>query len=186
MEETPCAIVPKEMVAKLFDVPAGQVEVTSDQSSSCGYQWGENEEMLDVVLEVEVFDTAEAASSSFRGITRGISAKEVSNAMQEAVAQADNGAAKQIAGLADGKGLQFEDVEGIADEARFGTRFGTLYVRHGNLQLSLSAYHGPSMTMPEKFTPGAIMDATAAWKKKTMDKRKQQSTELAKAIVAAL
>ncbi|MHA6687275.1 hypothetical protein [Mesorhizobium sp. A556] len=145
-------------------------------------------------LGVDVFDTAEAASSNFRSVTRGMSAKEVSDAMDGIVNKATEkveldsgtkqGAAKQLSSAGGGKGLHFEDVEGVADEARFGTRFGTLYVRQGNLQLRLGAYHGHGM-MPSE--PGkSIMTAIKEWQKETMSARKQQSAELAKAIVAAL
>lgn len=193
LEKAPCEIMPKEIVAKAFAVPVEEIE-TSVFSSTCTYEWDGDGDILDVSLGVDVFDTAEKAASSFGSTTRGMSAKEVSDAMktitdkaQEAGnldTEAKQDAAKKLAGGFGSGGLTFEDVEGVAEKARFGMRFGTLYLLQGNLKLGLSAYHGAGMTLPE--SGESMMDAMKQWQTETLPARKQQSIELAKAIVEAL
>src|SRR3546814_20501525 len=59
-------------------------------------------------------------------------------------------AADAIVGSASGSaGIQFEDVEGVGDEARFALTVGAgdLHVRAGNLYFTASAYSGPGMQM---------------------------------------
>ncbi|MDN5865669.1 MAG: hypothetical protein L0I62_10745, partial [Gammaproteobacteria bacterium] len=196
LEENPCKLLPKEMVATTFGVPAAEIEEASALSDSCAYEWGADGTILQVSLDVDVFDTAQDAASNFASVTQGMSAQAVADAMTSAVEKMEEAAepgtegqmeaAGQLAGGIASGGLQFEDVEGVADEARFGKRFGTLYLRRGNLALDVAAYHGASMTMPEEISGGPIMDAVKAWRQETLTARKQQSVELAKAILASL
>lgn len=195
LEKTPCEIMPKELVAKTFAVPVEEIE-TSVFSSTCTYEWEGDGDILEVSLDVDAFDTVEKAASSFGSTTRGMSAKEVSDAMetitdkaQEAAnldTEAKQSAAKEIAGGFGSGGLTFEDVEGVAEKARFGMRFGTLYLLQGNLKLGLSAYHGPGPATMLSESSGSIMEVMKEWQKETLPARKQQSIELAKAIVEAL
>lgn len=194
LEETPCEIMPKPMVAEIFEIPSGEIEETSVLSSNCVYAWEGDGETLEVTLGVNIFETEEDAASSFHSTTRGMSAEEISDAMAAITDEAEQtgaldtdgkqDAANAIAGGIASGGLHFEDVDGVADEARFGTRFGTLYLLRGNMILDLSAYHGPGVNLAE--ADGSIMEAVQDWQKEIMPIRKQQSVALAKAIIEAL
>src|SRR3546814_4203262 len=62
-------------------------------------------------------------------------------------------AADAIMGKTSGSaGIQFEDVEGVGDEARFALTVGAgdLHVRVGNLYFTTAAYSGATMPMPER------------------------------------
>ncbi|HET7411207.1 MAG TPA: hypothetical protein VFJ18_00985 [Pararhizobium sp.] len=196
LEKTPCEIMPKKLVAKTFGIPADEIDETSVLSSKCVYEWEGNEKLLEVSLKVNVLENRDRAADRFHSVTRGLSAEELSDAMARIAGKAEEtgkldteakkGAAKKMTGALASGGLHFQEVEGVGDEARFGARFGTLYVLRGNLKLDLTAYHGPRMPVPETLSGGSIMKAAKAWQKETMPVRKQQSVELAKAIVEAL
>src|SRR3546814_6493344 len=85
-------------------------------------------------------------------------------------------------------GIQFEDVEGVGDEARFALTVGAgdLHVRAGNLYFVASAYAGPGMQMPEKLTGASIIAADKQWRRDTVPQRKDAATKLAKAVVQSL
>lgn len=196
LQNTPCEIVTRAIVAEVFSVPVDQINKASGLSDSCNYEGEIGGKILDVGSAVKVFETASAAADSFRSVTAGISAAEVSEAMSEAVEQAQEqgvletqpqkqAADATIEGLASG-GLTFVEVEGLADQARFGLRYGTLYLLNGNMRIDLTAYYGHEMPIPETMSVEAIQEAGRVWQAETRPVRKQQSVELAKAVLAAL
>jgi hypothetical protein len=196
LEDAPCELVTREIVAEVFSVPVDQIKAASGLSDYCNYEGEIDGKILNVNASVDVFETASAAADSFRSVTAGMSAAEVSEAMAGAVEQAEEQGAletqsqKQAAdamvdGLASG-GLKFVEVEELADHARFGLRFGTLYLVRGNMRIDLTAYHAPGMPMPETMSVEAIQEAGSAWQDETRPVRKRQSIDLAKAVLAAL
>lgn len=196
LEDTPCEVMPAKIVADVFSIPTEEIKEAAGLSKSCNYEGKFEGKVLNVTSGIRVFETADKAASSFRSVTAGMSASEVSEAMAGVKARArESGAldtqSKQNAadGLVDGLapgGLQFVDVENLADQARFGLNFGTLYLLHGNMRIDLTAYYGPEMSMPKTYTPGAILEANKAWQAETRPLRKQQSIELAKGVLAGL
>src|SRR3546814_15222552 len=117
------------MVAALFEVPVAELERESSMSSACVYSWenaGETER-LDVKVKVsDVEEDAERAASNFRAVTRGMSGADLdrikANIKEKAAAELNargEKAADAIMGKTSGSaGIQFEDVEGVGDEAR--------------------------------------------------------------------
>ena len=201
IEKNPCELAPAEMVADLFEVPAADLERESSMSSACVYSWenGDETERLDVKVNVsDVDENAERAASNFRSVTRGMSGADLDRAMagvKEKAASdarldaAGKKAADAIAGSSSGSaGIQFEDVEGVGDEARFALTVGAgdLHVRAGNLYFTASAYSGPGMQMPDKLTGASIVAADRQWRRDTMPQRKDAAIKLAKAVVQSL
>src|SRR3546814_6229780 len=123
------------MVAALFEVPVAELERESSMSSACVYSWenaGETER-LDVKVKVsDVEEDAERAASNFRAVTRGMSGADLdrikANIKEKAAAELNargEKAADAIMGKTSGSaGIQFEDVEGGGDEARFALTVG--------------------------------------------------------------
>src|SRR3546814_19500496 len=123
------------MVAALFEVPVAELERESSMSSACVYSWenaGETER-LDVKVKVsDVEEDAERAASNFRAVTRGMSGADLdrikANIKEKAAAELNargEKAADAIMGQTSGSaGIQFEDVAGVGDEARFALTVG--------------------------------------------------------------
>lgn len=202
LEKNPCELAPADMVADLFEVPAADLERESSMSSACVYSWENDDETERLDVEVKVSDVdenAERAASNFRSVTRGMSGADVDRAMAGVKEKAASEgkldtagkrkAADAIVGNTSGSaGIQFEDVEGVGDEARFALTVGAgdLHVRAGNLYFTASAYSGPGMEMPEKLTGGSIMAADKQWRQDTMPQRKDAAIKLAQAVVQSL
>src|SRR3546814_2589712 len=85
-------------------------------------------------------------------------------------------------------GIQFEDVEGVGDEARFALTVGAgdLHVRVGNLYFTTAAYSGATMPMPERLTGSSMLAANKKWRHDTMPQRKEAAIKLARAVVQSL
>lgn len=188
LAERPCDIVTADMVATTFGVPVDNLQQSGPEAPLCSYQLEEDGKSLDVLLTVVAFDTDKAAAEGFRDATRSMSAEEVSARLEELgieLDESDEQFARDI-GIPEPTGVQFEDVENIADQARFQTGEGSLHLQQGNLWITLTAYYGPDMKIPDEITFESVEKATSAWKKDTMDERKEQVIALAKAALAAL
>ena len=144
LEETPCEVVTAKIVAETFSIPTDKIEDAGGLSDNCNYEGKVDGKILNVKSSVDVFETAADAVDSFRHVTAGMSASQVSRAMAKAKDQArkDGGldtkskqkaAGAVVDGVASG-GLKFVDVEDLADEARFGLRYGKLYLVRGNMR----------------------------------------------------
>lgn len=202
IEKNPCELLPAEMVAGLFEVPVADLERESSMSSACAYSWENDDETerLDVTVKVsDVGKDAERTASNFRSVTRGMSGADVDRAMagikEKAASEGKldtagkRKAGDAIAGSASGSaGIQFEDVAGVGDEARFALTVGAgeLHVRAGNLYFTASAYSGPGMEMPETLTGASIIAADRQWRQDTMPQRKEAAITLAQAVVQSL
>lgn len=198
LEDEPCAVVTKETVAAVFDIPAG--EITADSGMFCTYEWEGGGRTVDVTVHINsVAEDAERAASRFASATRGMSGADLDRAVDDIKQRAAESGelkgdgAREAAGavtasVGSDRGIQFEDVEGVGDEARLALTVGAgdLWVRVGNLIFTVSAYSGPEMPMPDELSPGAIMSASKEWQKETMPQRKEAAVKLAKAAIAAL
>lgn len=169
-------------------------------SSACVYQWENDTRRLDVRVQVAGIDEdAGRATSNFRSVTRGLSGTDLDRAMAGIKEQAANDggldtvgkreAADAVVDSSSGSaGIQFEDVDGVGDEARLALSVGAgdLHVRAGNLYFVASAYSGPEMQMPTGMTAGSILAADRQWRRETMPQRRQAAIKLAEAIVQTL
>lgn len=197
LEDQPCKIVTAELAATALDVPEDSIEQSNVIASQCSYELvDEGDETLSVEITIDAYDTDEGAAEEFRNAARSVSSEEITDTMavikemlddgdsQNANAQQD--AAEGVAsGLAQ-NGIQFEDVNGIADQARFDTSDDTLQLQQGNLRIKLRAFHGPAMPIPDEITQKTMKKLLNTWMQDTMTERKQQAIDLAKVTLAAL
>lgn len=199
IEKTPCELASAEMVATLFSVPVAELERESSMSSACVYSWENSDETerLDAKVKVsDVYEDAEQAALRFRAVTKGMSGADLDHikaGIKEKAAAELNSRGEKAAGAIMGKttgsrGIQFEDVEGVGDEARFALTVGAgdLHVRVGNLYFTTSAYSGATMPMPEKMTGASILASNKKWRQDTMPQRKDAAIKLARAVVDSL
>lgn len=188
--DRPCEIVTAQMVATTFDIPEKNLQQSKPMEHWCSYDMEKDGKTVSVSFQVIAFETKKDAAESFRDSTRSMSAQEMTEKLKALGVEFDESDIQfaRDLGLSDPRptGVQFEDVDGIADKARFLTSEGSLYLLQDNLQIMLSAFYGPDMTIPDEITFEAIQKATSAWKEDTMDERKKQTITLAKTALAAL
>lgn len=202
VEKTPCDLLTADMVARVFDVPAAELEQSQQMSSRCNYSRDDGDERLDVSFDVAgVFDDAKAASKRFRSVTKGLSGEEMQRAMagikadvadklEDKPAGTRQAAEAVVESSSKGRsdGIRFEDVDGVGDEARLALTVGAgdLYVRAGNMNFTVAAYSGPAMPRPDKLTASSIMAADKQWRSETLPQRKEAAIKLANAVVESL
>jgi hypothetical protein len=195
LEDAPCSVVTTQMVATAFELPASAIEQSNVMSSTCAYEMKRDGEKLKVEVSVDAYESAEDAANQFLRATRSMSSEEVSAAMNsiqgEAERNLDTAAQKDAsesigAGMKQSGGIQFEDVNGVADQARFAVSDGTLQLQEGNLRIKLRAYYGPAMQIPDSYEPGSMQKVVKAWMQDTMEERKAQSVKLANIALDAL
>lgn len=193
MEDDPCALLPRQRVADQFAIPVEAVKQIA-VSTNCQYDWRDKSAGLRAEVSVNISritDDAATAASYFDSATRSMSGQEVSDAMDKVSAEArkrglDNAQTASVAGAVGGKGIQFEDMEGLGDKARFQPATGAVHVLLGNLYYEIAAYHGPDMPMPETVDAQSIKAASAQWLRDTMPQRKEAAEQLARVVIASL
>lgn len=196
LKNRPGDIVTKKMVATTFRVALEDLQQSQPMASWCSYKMIENGKTLNVDVSIRIFDTDEAAAEDFFDSTRSVTASEMAKA-RKAIREKAGNSAKLDASAAQNtftngvsamqqRGIQFEDVKGIADQARFETTEGTLRLQQANLRMTLSAFYGPDMTIPDVVTAETLIKAVNTWQQNTMRLRRKQTIALAKAVLAAL
>lgn len=192
-----CELLTKAMVAEVFNVPVGELEQHGGSKYPCSYKWeGDGTELRVEVVRAEVFDSEALAASHFLKMTTDMSSEEVDEAMKaikktaEKSGQLDSKSKKMAAkklgeGMAEG-GFEFEDVEGVGDQARYELTTNELNVRVDNLYLMLAAYKGPKMELPEKMNGASMKKAGTEFFKETRPQRLEASKKVAQAVVENL
>lgn len=164
MKSTPCALVSSESVAGIFAIPAADIEQV-EASSTCRYRWKEGRNRVDVTVDIDdILDDAKSAAAAFEQLTRNMSRIEGDG----------------------GKDIRFEDIGGIADQARFDTASGNLSIRHDNMIFRIEAYAGPETPRRAASDVDMIMEAGKARVRDTLRERKQAAMELAQASIRKL
>lgn len=196
LEDKPCEIVTGQMVATALDVPEDSLEQSHVMASRCAYEMEGDGKNLNVEVAVDTFDTDEDAAEYFRNATRSMSADEVAGAMKAITKGGDDSdkpdvdvtknVTNSITSALAQNGIQFEDVDGIADQARFELGDGTLHLQKGNLRIRLRAFFGPAMPIPDEITSESMIKAVSDWQNDTMTERRQQALALAKLVLAGL
>lgn len=196
LEDTPCEVVSPQMVATALEVPKEALEQSDMISSRCYYEMDEDGKTFNVEVVIRAYDSDAGAAEEFGNATRSVSSEEIKDAMaalsgagDDADAQGSDTEQAAAEGIATGlaqTGIQFEDVDNLADQARFATSDGTLELLQGNLRISLTAYYGPAMPHPDEYTTKAIMQAQSDWIDDTIGQRKAQAIKLAKLVLATL
>lgn len=186
----PCNLLTPDMLATTLEVSAEDVPQPNSLESMCMYQMETDAKSLEVMLMVGAPDTKKAAKAKFREATRDMTPEEITEKLKELGIERDE-SDKQFAkdlGLPNTQpsGVQFEEINGVGDEARFESTNGTLYILHNNLMLTLTAYYGSAMPIPDAVSFEALNDAETEWTESTMEKRRNQAVALAKTVVDAL
>lgn len=188
--DRPCEVLTARMVATTFDIPEKSLQQSNLMKYWCSYDMEKNGKNVSVNFQVLAFDNKKAAAESFRDSTRSMSAEEMTEKLKALGVEFDESDIQfaRDLGLSDPRptGLQFEDVDGVADQARFLTSEGSLHLLQDNLQITLNAFYGTDMKMPDEITFEALEKTTSAWKQDTMSQRKEQAITLAKAALTAL
>ena len=200
MSNKGCEFLSAQLVSATFDVPADALKQTKIQG--CHYTWNSDNETLEAgILMIRAHKSDEEAARWFAGITTSKTAEEMQAEMESASGQLDNrkeldtelkkSTARNLAALISTKAVNFEDLAGIGDEARIKDE-GTVYIRVDNLTFMVSAYKGaraprPDMTGVEINQMAAVAKENAdQWATQTAPQRRQDSSRLARAIVAGM
>lgn len=190
LAKKPCAILTADQVATTLNIPAEKLEQSGPEVPFCIYEMDEDGKTVAVTLLVSAFNTDKAAAESFHESTQNRTAEEIAQLMQELGIGFDEDESDSTDSTAvPATGVQFENIQGIAEHARFETSQGALHLLQGNLYMVIMAYHGPAMPLPENiaYTDFAALEkASSAWVKDTMDVRKEQATALAKTALKTL
>jgi hypothetical protein len=200
-----CEFLTADMVSKQFGVPAGELE--QRKLMGCMYTWSKDGQVLDAkLMTIQVHRTDEMAQTWFHNSTATKTKKQLDAEMDLVKKEAqkrkelDTDLKKKTAGtLTDimkmgspKEGVSYDDVPGIADEARTSNKDGSLWMRLGNVTFHVAAYKGPEQPRPKfdlknpKGIAKAAMEAQKAWLKETLAERKAASKKLAPLVVAAM
>ena len=184
--DRPCDVVTAQMVATTFDVPEKSLQQSEPLKSWCAYELEESGKTLEVLIYVATFDGAAAAKKDLRDSSRSMSAEEISEQLQAMGIAFDESDNDSNLPMPQPTSVTFEDIDGIANQARFNTNEGWLHLQQNNLRINLSAFYGPNMRMPDQISFKAMVEADSAWKEETISKRKEQAIKLAKIALAEL
>lgn len=195
--EAPCELTPTTMLAGLFDIPADEIEQTPIDllGAYCSSEWDGNDKTFSMDVSVQVFDDAEQAAQRFAKATRSVTDEEMAAAVNTLKRQAGNDGdasdsekkeTEGILGAIGKQGIKFEGVAELGDEARFKVSSGDLLTRVGNMILTITAYYGEEMLLPDDFSVAAVTKNSTAWTKRTMPTRKQQASEVTQAVIDEL
>jgi hypothetical protein len=200
MSKEGCEFLTAQLVSSVFNVPADALKKTNIQG--CIYNWASGNETLQAgILMIRVHKSDEDAARWFAGITTSKTAEEVQAELDSAAGQLDKqkeldteikkSTAKNLLAMVKAKAVNYEDVAGLGDEARVSDE-GTVYVRVDNLTFRVTAYKGPEAPPPDmkgveiKQMAAVAQENTARWATETAPQRREDSTRLARAIVAEM
>jgi hypothetical protein len=190
------------MVEKTLDVPAK--DLTQVKVLGCAYTWDEDNQIAEARLSsMRVHDSAQKAQVWFGRATKGMTAEEVEKTMAQVAEKAkedervDTDEKKKMvegfAKMAAKAGpIEFEDMDGIGDEARVNKADGEIWVRKGNLTFTVAAYKGKGLDAPPmdpkdmKGFAAKMRAADKAHKKETMPQRKEAGRKIAEQVLAKL
>jgi hypothetical protein len=205
MRKQGCELLTAKLVADTFGAPEADLRQT--KVMGCIYSWSEGDQMVEAqVMMLRAHKSEKSAARWFGNATRSVTKEEVTAMMETVKEKAkereeiDTKLKKkttdQLADVATGmiadEGIQYEDLEGVGEQARVNVGDGSIWVRVDNLTFTVSAYKGKTMTQPHyasmkpKQIIAASTKASKEWMKETAPQRTTDSTTLAKLIVAAL
>lgn len=194
LAEDPCLIAPKPLIADTFDVPVDAVEQTGTKvmgRMACNNEWSVEDRNGHADVTVQIFNNPAGAKAHFDNVTRSVSAEEMAADVElmkdkDAKPGSSEDLANQLLSKVAGGAITFEDVDGVGDAARFDTSHSTLTARQGNLIMSVEAYDGPPMPLPDTLNAQTMTKAGKQWHQDTREERKQAASALASAIVEHL
>ncbi|MCA9649431.1 MAG: hypothetical protein KC501_05950, partial [Myxococcales bacterium] len=203
-----CEMLTPEMVAKVLEVPAAELE--QKRIMGCIYSWEGGELQADAsIMSIWVKKTPQEARTWFDNSTKDKTPEEIAAEMakveeiakdrgkldtkpKEAVADQVGG---MITGMTPDEGYHYEDVPGVGDAARVKTHDGSVTVLVGNMIFNLRAYKGGPAPKPDmaamtsgdmKKVIAASKESEAKWMEQTRDVRRTLAVALAKVVVAGL
>jgi hypothetical protein len=197
VRERACEAMPVELVARLFDTPAEELEVGGGKYGCRYLLESEDHTIYAELYSITVFDDLEKAKRRYGDHTRNATQEDVDALKQELDRKLDKEkalktetekkTAKKLTGLMadltpDG-GLRHEPVEGLADEAKIDNQDGILRLRSGNMMFYIRAYNGPRQPRTGTSNMDEIMAEGRAWQAKTLPDRARATIKLAREVV---
>ncbi len=194
VKSDPCALLPKEDLAAHFQLSETGIR-QRQQRSTCIYD-AKNGNLLTVEVSVRSLNDDPARTRTiFERSTQNLNSEALKEGMESVVDEAgERGVAAAVSDATVGsggilnrtEGIQFVDIAGIGDRARFRPASGDLNVLAGNLYFEIKAYHGPNVELVPGSQPADVLAATNAWLEETMPQRKQAAEELARLVLSKL
>ncbi len=197
VRERACEVIPVELVAKLFEIPAETLEPGGGKRD-CRYRLETDERTFYAELSsMRVFDDVEKAKRRYADFTRDATQEEVDAQKEEADREIEEEEALEtetekktawnltglMAAMTPEGGLRHVPVEGLADEAKIDNEAGILRIRSGNLMFYISAYNGPRKPRPGTTNMDEIMAAELEWNAKILPDRTRAAIQLAREVV---
>ena len=192
-----CDVMPPEMVARLFELPAEEIEGRGGKSH-CRYRRNTDDHSFYAHLtSIQVFDDVEKAKRWYDNLTRNATHEDIEAQKDEIDREIDEEedletgtekeTAKTLTGLfaaltPDG-GLRHEPVEGLADEAKIDNESATIRLRSGNMIFYVAAYSGPRKPITGTSDMKEIMAEERAWNAKALPDRARAAIQLAREVV---
>jgi len=192
-----CDVMPPELVARLFEVPAEEIEGGGGRSSCRYHRETDDHSLYATLTSIRVFDDVEKAKRRYADFTRNVTQEDIDAQKEELDHEIDKEedletetekeTAKTVTGLfaawiPEG-GLRHEPVEGLADEARIDNDSATIRIRSGNMIFYIAAYNGPRKPRTGTSNMEEIMAEERAWNGKVLPDRARAAIQLAREVV---
>lgn len=162
LQDAPCRIMPPELIAQTFDLPAAELDQMV-VASLCSTGWSGDNAQLNADLVIQVHATVASAHSAFAAATAEQKSRD------PAAAQA----------------TAFQDVPELGDAARYDVATGALTVRSSNMILEFKVFYGVPPEADDT-TPQEFVDVQERWLHATAHTRAEQAQQLAHAVLQAL
>jgi len=192
-----CDVIPLELVARLFEVPAEEIEGGGGRSSCRYHRETDDHSFYATLTSIRVFDDVEKAKRRYDNLTRNATQEDIDTQKEELDHEIDKeedletGTEKETAKTVTGLfaaltpegGLRHEPVEGLADEAKIDNDSATIRLRSGNMIFYIAAYNGPRKPNTGTTTMKEIMAEERAWNAKVLPDRARAAIQLAREVV---
>lgn len=200
-----CEILTPVLVADHFGVPKDELRQT--KIMGCVYTWQSDGVIVEANLMMpRIHKSIESAKQWYGNATATRTKEELDAQLDQVKGKLDESkdldteskknTAKGFAEL--GKmampdaGVRYDDVPGVADEARVSSADGILWVRMANLTFQVTGFKGPEKPQTPfdiknpKGLAKAAMETQKKWVADTLEQRKRDATALAPKVVAAI
>ena len=190
-----CDVIPLELVARLFEVPAEEIEGGGGRSSCRYHRDTDDHSFYATLTSIRVFDDVEKAKRRYDDFTRNATQEDIDAQKEEFDREIDKEedletekeTAKTVTGLfaawTPEGGLRHEPVEGLADEAKIDNDSATIRIRSGNMIFYIAAYNGPRKPRTGTSNMEEIMAEERAWNGKVLPDRARAAIQLAREVV---
>jgi hypothetical protein len=206
MSKKGCEILTAKMVADTFGVP--ESELKQMKMMGCIYNWKGDGQIVEAnITLLRAHKSEKSAANWLENATKSLTKEELQAQMEqvrgkvkereEIDTKLKEKTADQMIDVANDmfpdEGYNYEDVDGVGDQARVNLADGTLWVRVDNLTFNVTGYKGKPQERVE-YTPADLKnikkvtamakEAQQKWLKEVSGQRRADGTKLAKLVVA--